>query len=334
MSRKPRKPTDIPDGLKSLDVRAILRRRGVYLKQRENMRLKDAALPLAKELVKKKRTSSGSHKTKTAPSQTYISFPDKVVEEYWYKQIANVKTLEEHFDLAVKRFLTDHVLVKALGKLQELVDNNSTEKKQAKALLAYSKKDVFDDEDESDLQSQAQINFEPLLQNMAVIAGQDANKLIGKAEPYIPSQELRKRVQESVEKFTKSMLDTDQKHLSDLITNGIEQGESIQQIRSQITEDFGNYSTMQAQRITRTEVMRAANQSTLDAFKQSGVVQGQQWVAFNSTDECADYDGKVETLDSTFYQADYEFTDGEPPLHPNCKCILMPVLIDSNDLGS
>lgn len=319
-----RKRTEVPKSLQSIDVKAILRKRGMYLKQRQNLQLKQAALPLAKMLVKSKKKS-----VKVGPSK-YVSFSDVDAAEYQQKMIHNVETLEKHFNDALQKFIINHVLVKALDKLHGIVEAHKSIKAQKKALVQFMEKDIFDDTESDDLMNQAQINFDPLLQNMAVIAGQDANKLIGINDPYIPSDNLRKRVQTNVEKFTKSMIDTDQAHLTDLITEGIQSGDSVQQIRSAITDNFSSYSTMQAQRITRTEVLRAANQSTLDAFKQSGVVEGQQWLTAGADDECADYDGEVETLDNGFYDAgDDPFLDGEPPLHPNCRCVLIPVLSDS-----
>lgn len=330
MSRKKRERTEIPNALQSIDVKAVLRRRGLFLKQRENQRLKAAALPLAEALVKNNKNKKLKKKTAQAP-QKYASFSDQIVSDYVEKQIHNVKTLEEHFEKAIHQFLVNHVMAKALSKLDGIVDGNKSVKAQNKALQAHRKKDVFDGSEESDLRNEAQINLEPLLQNMATIAGQDAYKLINIKGPYVPSQALRTRVQNNVEKFAGSMVETDQKHISDLISNGIENGESIQQIRSALTDDFGNYSVMQAQRITRTEVLRAATQSSLDAFRQSGIVDGQQWITAGADDECADYEGEVQTLDSTFYDSgDDPFTDGEPPLHPNCRCILVPVLSDSS----
>ena len=39
-------------------------------------------------------------------------------------------------------------------------------------------------------------------------------------------------------------------------------------------------------------------------------------------------DGDVIALDAPgFYEVDNEFQDGDPPLHPNCKCELIPVLL-------
>lgn len=329
MGRIKPKSTDVPPALKSIDVKAILRRRGVYLKQRQNMELKEAVRPVAEKLVKQ---SKKAKKTKavvevTAP-QKYMSYSDEAVKAYAEKQIHSVETLEKHFDAAIRKFLVNTLLAKALDNLNELVNDS----KALKTFMApKSKKLVFDDEDKTYLINQARIQLEPLMQNMGVIAGQEANGLLDITDPYVPSDALRKRIQGNVAKFTDSMVDTDQDHLTSLIVAGIDEGKGIPEIASAIKSDFTDYSKMQAERITRTEVLRSANQATVDAFKQSGVVEGKQWVIYGAEDECADYDGEVVTLDGDFYSSDSEFQDGDPPLHPNCKCIVIPVVSKADE---
>src|SRR5665213_3523040 len=100
------------------------------------------------------------------------------------------------------------------------------------------------------------------------------------------------------------------------------------EIRNAITADFDNISKSQAMRITRTEVARTSIQASKDAWAQSGLVDGNQWVVMEGGDECDDYDGQIEALDGNFYPDTTEFADGDPPLHPNCKCQLIPILLD------
>jgi SPP1 gp7 family putative phage head morphogenesis protein len=346
MSKRPSLPTDVPKALahiQGMDVKAILRRRGVYLRQRTNIELKEAALPLAEVLVKNhaKNKNAGKGKPRNVhktvddqESQRFISFDNETALKYWEKQIHSVTIIEEHFDKAVKDFLTNSVFPKAINNVEALIDAHKSVKAQNKALESFVSKQVFDEDDEQDLINQAQVDLEPLLANMAVVAGQDAYKLIGIDDPYIRSDALTRLIRGNVQKFTKSMLDTDQEHLIRIIQNGIESGDSVQQISSAIKDSVPSYSSMQAQRVTRTEILRASNQSTLDAFKQSGIVEGKQWLTAGADDECAIYEGQTESLDSNFYSDASEFQDGDPPLHPNCRCVLIPVLLEDSEKAS
>ncbi len=297
------------------------------MKQRENKRLKTAALPLATALVKNHLSEKNKKTTPEVPKpQKYTSFSDDDALAYWQKQIGSVEAIERHFDHAVQKFLINNVLQKVVANLQTIIDTHKGATWQKKSVEKLVEKDLFSAEDEDELVNEAMINLEPILQNAGVISGQDANKLIQLELPYIPSEQLRKRIQDNVDKFTRSMVDTDQEHLTNLIAAGIENGDSIPVISNTLKTDFAEYSKMQATRITRTEVLRSANQATLDAFKQSGVVEGKQWLTAGAVDECANYDGKIETLGGNFYDQTSEFLDGDPPLHPNCRCVLIPVL--------
>ena len=78
-----------------------------------------------------------------------------------------------------------------------------------------------------------------------------------------------------------------------------------------------------ADMISRTETLRAANEGTMglwDQLVEQGVIDSQtaQKKFIVTPDDklcdfCADYDGVTVGLDE-------EFDDGDPPLHPNCRC--------------
>jgi SPP1 gp7 family putative phage head morphogenesis protein len=326
MPKIERKASEVPSALRTIDVKAVLRRRGMYLRLRRNQELKEAAKPLAKEFMKKKNGKSKTKEVIDVVPQKYISFSDEVVAAYAAKTIHNVATLEQHLELAINKFLVNTLLAKALENLPNLVNASKGSKD-----IKTKKVGLFDEEDKAYLINQAKIELSGYLLNMAVLGGQDANQLIGVEDPYIPSEALKRRIEGNVTKFATSMVDTDQDHLSNLIVEGIDDGKGVPEIASAIKSDFDDYSTMQATRITRTEIIRSANQSAVDAYKQSGVVEGKQWVIYGAEDECAEYDGEVVNLDNGFYSGSNEFQDGDPPLHPNCKCVVIPVVSNSDE---
>lgn len=308
-----RQPSEIPNSLKTIDVKSLLRKRGVYLDLRLNKQMKEAAIPLAKKMIK------GKKKIVEAEPQKFISFTNDEALAYWEKQIHIVDVLEKKFDLKVQQFITKMVA----GFLTTL--ESEVNKKLKKSIV----KGYFDDA-EDDLLVQAQFDFTPLLTDQAVLAGQEAYALIKLSDIYTPYK-LREQISVNVRRFTQSMLDTDREKLISLVNDGIEQGKSIPEIRGAIQADFeGSYTKMQAERITRTEVLRASKDGTLDAYQQSGVVEGKQWLTAGAVDECADYEGQIESLSDNFYGDTDQFADGDPPLHPNCRCVLLPVLIEGS----
>ena len=313
---------NVPASLKNVNLEAVLRRRGFYTRKQEYLELKAAARPIAQKFIKQKRQTTNiqalpsKDSIKTSEAQRHLQFTNDVVQGYWEKQIHIVETIEKQFEKRVEQYIT-FVERDFLAHLDSEVSSR-------KSFIAFVQKDYFS-ENEDDLLAKAQIDFTPLLDTVAVLAGQEANKLLGIDTPYIPYN-IRKQVIENVDKFTKSLLDTDKQKLVDLITSGLRDGQSVPEIRNLITETFNSYSKMQAERITRTEVIRASNQASLDAYKQSGVVVGKQWLTFGAVDECAEYDGKIEKLSGNFYSSDNAFQDGDPPLHPNCKCVVLPIV--------
>lgn len=306
-----RKNTQVPASLKTIDVKAVLRRRGVYLELKVNKQMKEAARPLAKELLKSKKVQP----------KRYVHFTNDEAIEYANKQIHIIEVIEKRFELKVEQFVTKMVS----GFLAHLESEIAVNKKLKDG---FKVKDYFDDSEE-DFLTQAQLDFTPLLIDQAVLAGQEALKLIKSHDIYTP-YDLRKKIAENVAKFTQSMLDTDRQKIIDILNNGITEGQSIPEIRNKITADFSDISKNQAMLITRTEVSRVSNQGAIDAWNQSGLVEGKQWVVMQGGDECDAYDGQVESLDGNFYADTTEFADGNPPLHPNCKCQLIPILLQES----
>lgn len=301
-----RKPNQVPDSLKSVNVKALLRSRGVYLKLKVNREMKQAAIPMAQKLIDGKK--------KAPEVQRYLHYTNEEAKIYCEKQIHIVHIIEEKFDRKVQQFIDKIVR----GFLNELEHTKA--------------KDYFEDETDN-LLVEAQLDFAPMLESVATLAGQEAYDLLHSKDVYIP-HDYRKEIAKNVAKFTQSMIDTDREKLINMLDQGLKNGEALPKIREDITRTFGEYNKSQAQRITKTEVSRTSIQAQVDAYQQSGVVEGLQWVldgGHDVPDDCDNYDGEIVAVDESFYKSDNEFQDGNPPIHPNCNCELLPVLIDNAD---
>lgn len=295
---------EMPDPVKNVNWKKSFRKMGIRTEIKRYKEAKSAARVVAKKLL-----ASRKPKTKEIMKPQHDIYTDEQIEKYYEKQIRIVDGLESAFENAVKQFI-DRIVDKAIERVPDEIADI-----QQKALY-----------DEDELIVQATIDFTPLLNDVAILAGQEALGLIGDDSPFI-SRNLRAKIEANVRKFTKSMLDTDRDKIIDIIAQGIANGESVPAIREAIKSEFVDYSKMQAQRITRTEVLRASNQGSLVAFKESNVVIGKQWLTAGAVDQCAEYNGKIiYDLDGNFYTSENQFEDGDPPLHPNCRCIVLPVL--------
>ena len=131
------------------------------------------------------------------------------------------------------------------------------------------------------------------------------------------------------------------------VADGIALGEAGGKIQKRIRdvfatateEDIGRY---RAVRIARTETIWAFNEGAVIAYKQTGVVNQVEWLT--AEDErvcqwCDPMDGRIQTLGQNFFQMGDSFKgrDGgtltfkaeaieHPPLHPQCRCSLAPIV--------
>jgi SPP1 gp7 family putative phage head morphogenesis protein len=128
-----------------------------------------------------------------------------------------------------------------------------------------------------------------------------------------------------------------------VVAEGIEAGEGARGIRQRITNEFTKIEKVQASAIARTETIWAFNEGAVQGYIQSGVVSGKQWWAANDDRTCMycssmhgeiigverNFFNKGEdgvTPDGDIYMSPYEDI-GHPPLHTNCRCTIVPVLI-------
>lgn len=303
------------------ELRKQIRKRKLFTLRAYNQALKEEAKPIIKELLAKGKTKEEAQAEADQRITPY--FTNEAVSAFYAKQIGSVEAVEEAFEKAIKKFIT-RLKDMALDNFDSEINAKSEKAKLAKLKKAVQKQtfNLFDDEA---IKTAAKLDLTPILMNQVVLSGQAAYDFIDVKDTYVP-YDVQGTVQRNVEKFTQSMLDTDRDTLTTLINEGLEEGLSVPQIRNSITDKFEDISRVQSSRITRTEVIRASNMGNLDAYKQSQIVEGKQWLTAADPDpECEVYAGETAGLDENFYQAT-EFQDGDPPLHPNCRCVIIPIV--------
>ncbi len=103
---------------------------------------------------------------------------------------------------------------------------------------------------------------------------------------------------------------------------GLSQGEALQVLAQRVVQIFAN--PHRAFRIAATETSFAMNGGALMAAKESGIVEGKEWLASaDACDRCLALDGKEVKLDEPFFvdpKGGYYAVKMTPPLHPFCMC--------------
>lgn len=301
--------------LKHVNYKRAFRKSEIYTEAKDYWDTYNKALPIVRKLRSKEKDESREHE----------KFTNDQVWGYWEKQIKLVEQAEEIFKNQVSQFIDQ--------TMQEGLNNLADPESRKKSVLV----------DKDRRKQEAVDKFTPILTEVLITTGQLANNLIGLNEPYIPTKAVntREEIREQILLFAGSMIDTDVDKMVELIASGLEAGLSVAQIRRNIEDAFESLTKVQAERITRTEVIKTSNLGAQDAFEQSGVVVGKQWLT--AMDDrvdplCAALNGRIIDLRQDFFKKGDTFEAGGkvtkldysntpyPPLHSNCRCTLLPVI--------
>lgn len=148
-------------------------------------------------------------------------------------------------------------------------------------------------------------------------------------------ERMNKALNKSVDLMARKYTDETLAVLSDRLKDGLEAGDSLDQLTESVAE-IGQWSeTTRAARVARTEAFRTANFATKEAWKQSEVVQTIKWYTAEDErvcDSCSIMDGKEIDIDQNFADkgdvvgdivVDYANVEAGS-LHPNCRCYVRP----------
>jgi ADP-ribosyltransferase exoenzyme/Phage Mu protein F like protein len=113
------------------------------------------------------------------------------------------------------------------------------------------------------------------------------------------------------------------------LADSIAAGFSSARAAKVITEKIGDPA--RALTIAVTEQNRAMSLASVQTYLNAGLEQV-EWQGANPCDLCAPNEGQIVNIGDPF-----ESGDTEPPVHPNCRCALLPVIdgqVDDSSLGA
>lgn len=185
----------------------------------------------------------------------------------------------------------------------------------------------------------------PLITDLATVQGGLALAFAGAPEgdEFLMTAPFKQLLQDGTQKMAQNVNDNTLEMLNATLAQGMSQGEALGKLEDRVNAVFDRLTGYQSERIARTETLKASNAATAWAYKQTGYVVGKQWyVNPDSCDICAEMDGKTVPVDDSFldvgdqvlygddksYAISYDTVE-EPPLHPQCRCTIIP----TTDLG-
>lgn len=113
-----------------------------------------------------------------------------------------------------------------------------------------------------------------------------------------------------------------EERLVDCVARGLSKDKAVNELCNLSID--GNRSS--AERIVRTELTRVQNQAAKDTYKEAGV-EYYEYLAVGddrTSEECMDLNGKIFRLDDAVVGENF------PPIHPNCRCTIIPVMDRNN----
>lgn len=235
---------------------------------------------------------------------------EKFKEIYW-------KTLIRKTDNEEKKF--KDILKKLFVRQENLIVNSLEQKAVGEKRINY--------EFNLDLEIAVTIKlFRPIVVNIIKEHGRDALAILGIArENFNPTSAF---VQQFIEtkglEFAKGINQTTKDKINNIIGQGITEGAGLPEIRKRIITTFEGFKKSRAATIARTEVARSANWAIMEGYRQSGVVEGKEWIT--ALDERvrpthADMHGVKVRLNE-------DFPIGvDPGEEVNCRCTTIPVQI-------
>ena len=165
----------------------------------------------------------------------------------------------------------------------------------------------------------------------------DLGLLSGKASEFVVQATNRAAI-----RMAQSVSDSLAERVSNIIRIGIEETATGTDVIGLLEE--AGFDENRAQTIARTESARAYTDGQNAAWEASGVVKGKTWLVSPYACEfceaaAAQYGEKSVGVNDAFYERgatitgasgatmalDFDDTSG-PPLHPNCRCSLLPVI--------
>ena len=166
--------------------------------------------------------------------------------------------------------------------------------------------------------------LKPLLLDVLGNAIEDGNNLVKPTTPHKQAEPISgdalKWLDTRIGWAAEEVGETTATMLSKAIKAGFAEGESMEDIAKRVKDVFGICNDSRALKIARTEVIMASNEGALFGYAESGVVEKAEFYAAldeRVCEDCSDLHGMVRDL------AD---SHGIIPVHPECRCVMLPVV--------
>lgn len=289
--------------------------------------------------------SNGGSASNSAPTDPAMQDQAKSILRSRPTLVRKLKAIEELVNLTQlsqpKRqknsiFITRDMKVAYAKAVNDKVDSKTGAIKEAldefhKGMLARVLKHDLTPEHFMDVVTEkttAKALFAPLLVKLYKEFGQDALDAVFKkssTDQFFTNEAMIAAIEARAGFFTSSIVDTTFEILKHKIADGIANGDGVEKIGQSLRDYFTDMSEGRANTIARTETGYALSRATNDAYAQSSVITGKEWINAGDDkvrDEHVDNGGEIVGKDEAFSNG--EHYPGEASI--NCRCVLAPAV--------
>jgi len=131
-------------------------------------------------------------------------------------------------------------------------------------------------------------------------------------------EKVTKKLEEETYSYLEDLTDEQNQRIVSQLKEGIERGESIPKLAKRIQEQV-EMGKGRAEMIARTETLRAFNRAAEDRYKIGGIEMFEWLTAHDERlcELCEELDGITFSVTSNHER---------PPLHPRCRCTIVPMI--------
>jgi SPP1 gp7 family putative phage head morphogenesis protein len=115
------------------------------------------------------------------------------------------------------------------------------------------------------------------------------------------------------------------KEIGRVLGEGLLAGEGIDGLTKRLQDSINGFDWKRSELIARTETVAALNRGAMERFKNRGI-KSYYWLSCRDDHTC----WECQALDGTEFPVDAP-TSRLPPLHPRCRCTMVPVIRGLND---
>ena len=183
--------------------------------------------------------------------------------------------------------------------------------------------------------------FTPIVTSLMKDSGDVTLSFLGLSMSFDATEEFTQNyIKSRTIKFADASTEATNKAIKATFFEGIELGESTTLLSKRVANVFNKARDFRSDRISRSETTRFNVEATEEAYIQSGIVEGKEWIVNpGACPYCLNFLGRTTKLGGTFadkgdtvrgedspnLSLDYEDIE-HPPLHVNCRCDIIPIL--------